>query len=174
MFTGHGKPAADRRTCPEQAMLSPLKANHLVARISCLSLGSTRNVASASNEARRKSPKPLKTAGVTLEETLDTLSSPAAILQHDASAVTYDLAASLNRYSSLPPLPPIEDWLSHFPYSSLVLRDRISLRTPETAISVAHSFINSKKTSTGSPKVIVEAFPGAWCLKVAEIFSHPV
>jgi hypothetical protein len=174
MFTGHGKPAADRRTCPEQAMLSHLKANHLVARLSCLSLGRTRNVASTSNEIRRKSSKPPKTAGVTLEDASDTLSSPAATLQHDASAVKYDLAGSLNRYSSLPPLPPIEKWLSHFPYSSVSLRDRISLRTPETAISVAHSFINSKKTSTGNPKVIVEAFPGVRCLKVLKHFSHPV
>jgi hypothetical protein len=71
------------------------------------------------------------------------------------------LAASLSQYSRLPPLPPIGDWLSHFPYSPHVVRDRISIRDPASAIHVAHSFITSKKTSTGNPKVIIEAFPGA-------------
>ena len=74
------------------------------------------------------------------------------------------LAASLNHYSSLPPLPPIDDWLSHFPYGPVVVRDRMSIRDPVSAIHVAHSFVDAKKTSTGNPKVIIEAFPGALIL----------
>lgn len=151
-------------------MLSPLK----VTRLPRLSLSSTRNVTSASNQVRRKNHKPSKSARVTLKEASDILPSPAATLQHDA-AVKYSLATSLNHYLSLPPLPPIDQWLSHFPYTSAIMRDRISLRTPATAISVAHSFINSKKTFTGKPKVIVEAFPGMRCIKaVVKPFSHPV
>jgi hypothetical protein len=149
-------------------MLSPLR----VTRLSCLSLSPTRNFSSISNQVRRKK-KPTR---VTSKETSVIVPSPAATLQHDAdvSAVEYDLATSLNRYFSLPPLPPVEKWLSHFSYSTVILRDRISLRTPATAISVAQSFINSKKTFTGKPKVIVEAFPGVRCLKaVMKLFLIP-
>jgi transcription factor 1 len=70
-------------------------------------------------------------------------------------------AASLKHYSSLPPLPPLGDWLSHFPYAPIVVRDRISIRDPLSAIHVAHSFVDAKKTSTGNPKTVIEAFPGA-------------
>ena len=74
------------------------------------------------------------------------------------------LASSLNHYSRLPPLPPIDDWLSHFPIGSIVVRDRISIRDPLSSIHVARSLVDAKKTSTGNPKVIIEAFPGALVL----------
>lgn len=147
-------------------MLSPLK----VTRLPCLSLSCARNFTSV---VRRNARKP---SGVT-KETSDILPTPAATIPHDTSAVEYDLATSLNRYFGLPPLPPAEEWLSHFPHTAPIMRDRISLRVPATAISVAHSFINSKKTFTGKPKVIVEAFPGVQRLinkAVVKPFSHPL
>jgi hypothetical protein len=151
-------------------MLSPLRANRLVARLPCLSLNCTRNVATGARRGR-----PPKAARVKSEEASDTLPSSAANLESDASVGKYSLATSLDRYSSLPPLPPVEDWLSHFSYTAAVVRDRISIRTPASAIRVAHSFINSKKTFTGKPKVIVEAFPGVWCLEaVVKLLSHAV
>ncbi|KAH9057340.1 S-adenosyl-L-methionine-dependent methyltransferase, partial [Lactarius vividus] len=75
--------------------------------------------------------------------------------------------------SDLPPLPPIDDWISHFPYGSIVARDRISIRNPMTAIRVAESFVGSKKTSTGKPKVIIEAFPGPGALSRAFLTLPP-
>lgn len=130
-------------------MLSPSRANHLVARLPRPSLKCTRNIVSTSDEVARNLGKLPKSDGVTSEKVSDTLSSRS-------------LAKSLHHYSSLPPLPPTDDWLSRFSFTSAQLRDRISIRTPESAIRVAHSFVNSKKTFTGSPKVIVEAFPGVW------------
>ena len=138
------------------AMLSPLRANHLVARIRSLPLRHTRNFASASDGLKRKRGRAPKSAKVASEEASKPLLTPS-----DVSEAGYSLATSLDHYTSLPPLPPIEDWHSHFPYASPSLRDRISLRAPVSAIRVAHSFVNSKKTSTGNPKVVIEAFPGA-------------
>lgn len=77
-------------------------------------------------------------------------------------------AEALEHYSSLPPLPPLGDWLSHFPYGSIAVRDRISIRNPLSAIHLAHSFVDTKKTSTGKPKVVIEAFPGALILSSRE------
>lgn len=155
---------AGRSTCPELAMLSPSRANDLVS--SCLprlSLSYARNFATTS----RRHGRPQKAVRVASEEVSDTLPSPAANLEVPAT--------SLNRYFSLPPLPPTEDWLSRFSHITSLLRDRISIRNPVSAISVAHSFVNSKKTFTGKPKVIVEAFPGVWRLKaIVTLLSHPV
>ncbi|KAI0000430.1 S-adenosyl-L-methionine-dependent methyltransferase [Russula vinacea] len=136
-------------------MLSPLKANHLVSCLPRLSLSCARNFATTS----RRRDGPLKSVGVTPEEASDTLPSPAATANVPS--------ASLNRYFGLPPLPPTEDWLAHFIFGTNQIRDRISIRHPVSAISVAHSFINSKKTFTGKPKVIVEAFPGPGALSRA-------
>ncbi len=164
-----------RRTShvPEYVMLSPSRTNHLVACFPRLSLSYTRNVSSTSKGRKRDRPqKSIKVASNEASEPLPS-SSPfpvSAQLQYDAS-----LATSLNHYSSLPPLPPIDDWLNHFAYTSPQLRDRISLRAPATAISVARSFMNSKKTSTNNPKVIIEAFPGVRRLKdVVTLLSHLV
>jgi len=116
-------------------MLSPSRANHLIARVRCLPFSYTRNFTSSSSEVKREGTDPL--------------------------------ASQLNHYFSLPPLPPTEEWPSHFPFIAPSVRDRVSIRTPASAIRVAHSFINSKKTWTGKPKVIIEAFPGAWRLRTA-------
>jgi hypothetical protein len=148
-------------------MLSPLRANHLVACRSRLSLNCTRNFASTSNEGR-KHGQPPKSLEVQLKEASEQL-------QRDAFKLDPSLATSLNHYSSLPPLPPIDDWLPRFAYSSPALRDRISIRAPASAISIARSFMNSKETSTNNPKVIVEAFPGVCRLKaVVTLLSYPV
>ena len=152
-------------------MLSPLRANNpLVARLPCLPLSCTRDVATGARRGR-----PPKSTRAKSDEASGTVPPPAAILKSDVSVPKYSLATSLNRYSSLPPLPPVENWLSHFSYAAAVVRDRISIRTPASAIRVAHSFINSKTTSTEKPKVIVEAFPGVWCLEaVVKLLSHAV
>ena len=155
---------------PAYVMLSPSRANHLrvVARLPRLSPSCTRNIASASNEGR-KAGRPRKYAKVAskVEEGSEPLPPP--------PATDPLLAASLNHYHSLPPLPPVDNWLPHFAYGSTQLRDRISIRAPASAISVAHSFVNSKRTSTNKPKVIVEAFPGVPRLdSVVSFLSYPV
>jgi hypothetical protein len=148
-------------------MFSPLRANRL-ACVRPLSFNCARNLSSTSDGNRRKLGRPPKSARVSAEPA----SSPPA--HRDASDGGDSLAASLNRYNSLPPLPPVDEWLSHFPYAPPVVRDRISIRIPESAIRVAHSFMNSKRTSTGNPKVIIEAFPGAWCVGTLTVpFSRP-
>ena len=154
-------------------MLSPSRANHLVSWFPRLSLNFTRSFATSSNKGGNRG-RPRKSAKVASKEASEPLvSSAPAQPQPDASDPL--LAASLNHYHSLPPLPPIDDWLSHFAYVSSQVRDRISIRAPASAISVAHSFINSKKTSTNNPKVIIEAFPGVPRLKaVVTLLSYPV
>jgi hypothetical protein len=150
-------------------MLSPSRANHLVSCLPRLSLNYTRNLSSTS----RKRSRPRKSAKVVSTEASELLLTPAtAQLQLDVSE---SLATSLNHYTSLPPLPPIDDWLSRFAHGSPQVRDRVSIRTPTSAISIAQSFMNSKKTSTNSPKVIVEAFPGVSRLKaVVTLLSYPI
>jgi hypothetical protein len=148
-------------------MLSPLRPNHLIACARPLSLNCTLNSASTPNGNRRKGLPP-KLTKVSPKLASDPLPPP-------PTAHRDSLATSLSHYSSLPLLPPIDKWLSHFTYTSPVVRDRISIRTPESAIRVAQSFISSKKTSTGNPKVIVEAFPGARCLgTLIALFLRPI
>ncbi|KAI0283623.1 S-adenosyl-L-methionine-dependent methyltransferase [Russula aff. rugulosa BPL654] len=152
-------------------MLSPSRANHLVSCFPRLSLNFARSFATTSNEGGNHG-QPQKSAKVASKEASEPLvSSAPAQPQPDASDPL--LAASLNHYHSLPPLPPIDNWLSHFAYASSQVRDRISIRAPASAISVAHSFINSKKTSTNNPKVIVEAFPGPGALSRAFLTLPP-
>ncbi|KAI9509165.1 S-adenosyl-L-methionine-dependent methyltransferase [Russula earlei] len=134
-------------------MLSPL------ARVRCLPLGCTRNAASSSNATKGKHGRPHSIAS---EQTLKPL--PPSTEHRDSLAKHYD---------SLPPLPPLGDWVSHFPYSSPVVRDRISIRAPASAIRIAHSFVNSETTSTGKPKVIIEAFPGPGALSRAFLTLPP-
>ncbi len=155
-------------------MLSPLRVNHLIP---CLSLNCTRNFTS-SNLVKKGLRQPRKSAKVASERVSESLLSPTAVeLQGNAfeEEHPYPLATSLNHYSNLPPLPPTNDWLSHFAYTSPQLRDRISIRDPASAIRVARSFINSRKISTGNPKIIIEAFPGVHRHKVVvTLLSHPV
>ena len=150
-------------------MLSPLRANHLARCLPRLSLNcSTRSFASTSRE-HGLPPKSVKDASI---EAYVPLFAAAAQPENHHSL---DIDTALNHYSSLPPLPPSDDWLSHFYSGTSQLRDRISIRAPASAISVARSFVNSKKTSTNNPKVIVEAFPGVHCPKtVVTLLSCPV
>lgn len=160
-----------------QAMLSPVRANNLVACAHRLSFNCARNFASTSNGIRRKPGRPRKPARVSPEQVSTKQVSnplPPPSGHRDAFDGRESLAASLNHYSTLPPLPPIDKWLSHFSFAPPAVRDRVSIRVPESAIRVAHSFINSKRTSTGNPKVIIEAFPGAWCLcTLTVLFLRP-
>ncbi|KAI0305536.1 S-adenosyl-L-methionine-dependent methyltransferase [Multifurca ochricompacta] len=127
----------------------------------------TRNVAFASNEVKRKRGRPPKSP---LEPTPDVITTST---QAHPSEGGHSLALSLNHYFRLPPLPPVGDWLTHFPYAPPVVRDRISIRDPASAIQVAQSFVNSKKTSTGNPKIIIEAFPGPGALSRAFLTLPP-
>ncbi|KAI0268636.1 S-adenosyl-L-methionine-dependent methyltransferase [Gloeopeniophorella convolvens] len=80
---------------------------------------------------------------------------------------------TLRRYRRLPPLPPLDTWGSRFPFTTSPARDRISIRNPTSAIRVAQSFIDSKKVSTGKPKVVIEAFPGPGALSRAFLALPP-
>jgi hypothetical protein len=156
-------------------MHSSLRANRIVACARRLSFNCTRSFAFASTESRCKPNQSPNRAKVSPEPESDRLSPPATAFSDDVFAGGGSLAASLDHYHSLPPLPPIEKWRSHFPYSRPIVRDRVSIRTPATAIRVAQSFINSKKTSTTKPKVVIEAFPGAWCLgALVTLLLHPI
>ncbi len=145
-------------------MLSPLRAraNNLETCARRLSFNCTRYLASTSDVNGRQSGRPPKSAEVPPKSAAD---PPLPLTAHrGAFDGQSPLALSLSHYFSLPSLPPIDQWVSHFPYGPLVVRDRVSIRDPASAIRVAQSFISSKKTLTGKPKVIIEAFPGAWLL----------
>lgn len=141
------------------AMLSPFRANYLVACARRLPFDCTRTLTSTSDENKRRFSQLSKPAEVSTKSASDHLPS-SLVAHHDSFDEGDSLTAALSHYSSLPPLPPIDKWLSRFPYGAPVVRDRISIRSPESAIRVAQSFINSKKTTTGNPKVVIEAFPG--------------
>ena len=115
----------------------------------------------SSNEVGRKRGRPIKYPRAASDQPPEQPPKPRDPPERDGPLDASLLATSLKHYSSLPPLPPINDWVSHFPYASVGLRDRISIRDPVSAIDVAHSFVDAKKTSTGNPKVVIEAFPGA-------------
>jgi hypothetical protein len=135
-----------------------LRANHLHLLARRISLNHTSNFASASNGVKRKRGRPPNP-------------NTARLTQYEEGEGC-DLAASLDHYSRLPPLPPTGDWLSHFSFAPHVVRDRVSIRDPVSAIRVAHSFMTSKKTLTGNPKILIEAFPGA-CSPILELrFSY--
>lgn len=142
-------------------MRSLLGANHLLPRYRGFPLKYSRNF--SVNEVGRKRGRPPKPSSEEPPNTVAAGSTPPIPLD---SA----LVASLNHYSNLPPLPPIDDWLSHFPFASIQLRDRISIRNPLSAIHIARSFVDGKITSTENPKVIVEAFPGTLMLSSRVFF----
>jgi hypothetical protein len=137
---------ASGRHVSRLGMLSLLRAHHLHLHVRArgFPLNHTRNFAYTSNGVKRKRGRPPKSASVV------------GSTEHRNCPII----ASLDRYSRLPPLPPVGDWLSHFPSAQPVVRDRISIRDPASAIRIAHSFITSEN-STGNPKIIIEAFPGA-------------
>lgn len=57
-------------------------------------------------------------------------------------------------------LPPVDDWRSYFAVHQLTVRDRVSVRNPELAEKLAHSFLDSPHTASDQPKTVIEAFPG--------------
>ncbi|KAH9956928.1 S-adenosyl-L-methionine-dependent methyltransferase [Russula dissimulans] len=136
------------------------RANH---RVRCLPFSSARNLASSSNGAKLKRSRSPKLARVTSEQASDALEG----------AGVDPIASQLNHYFSLPSLPPTEEWLSRFSYVVAPARNRVSVRNPASAIRAAHNFINSKKTSTSKPKVIIEAFPGPGVLSRALLTLPP-
>lgn len=77
--------------------------------------------------------------------------------------------------TALPPLPDQSEWRTIFnpPGSSLWMRERVSLRNPQTARILAEGFTKWTKpllkageaegkgrVAKGAPKIIIEAFPG--------------
>lgn len=59
------------------------------------------------------------------------------------------------------PLPPIDTWREHFSGMHKGVRERVSISNSQSAVDVAHSFIEGPSTRTDQPKVVIEAFPGA-------------
>ncbi|KAI0745514.1 S-adenosyl-L-methionine-dependent methyltransferase [Earliella scabrosa] len=68
--------------------------------------------------------------------------------------------------STLPPLPPPEEWRQLFPYASLQRRDRVFLKDPDMASTVARALLRSSPDSDKG-KVVIEAFPGPGALSRA-------
>lgn len=60
----------------------------------------------------------------------------------------------------LPPLPPKDEWRSHFASLATAIRERVSIRNPDTAARIANSFLADKSIAAGEGKIIIEAFPG--------------
>lgn len=53
-------------------------------------------------------------------------------------------------------LPPTSEWRTHFSPRNILVRERVSIKNPETAAQVAQSFV-----PTGSEqKIVIEAYPG--------------
>ncbi|KAF8271235.1 S-adenosyl-L-methionine-dependent methyltransferase [Lactarius quietus] len=141
-------------------MRSLSSLDHLLARCRGFPLKYSRNF--SVNVVGRKRGRPSKSKP-----------PPPLITSPSRSEREGPVAPLLKHYFSLPPLPPLDDWLSHFPYGPIVVRDRISIRDPVSAIHVAHSFIDAKKTWTGNPKVVIEAFPGPGALSRAFLTLPP-
>ena len=70
------------------------------------------------------------------------------------------VARSFTSLPSLPPLPPQDEWRKTFPHVRVTRRDRVFLRSPEAARSVANSLFTTTPATNGKGKVVVEAFPG--------------
>ena len=82
------------------------------------------------------------------------------------------LRSSVRAYSSLPsvpPLPPQDQWRTHFPYVTVARRDRVFLRSPQAARAVAQSLFRSTSSSSGKGKVVIEAFPGPFRLFMSDV-----
>lgn len=56
----------------------------------------------------------------------------------------------------MPPLPPQEKWRGLFPATLLSIRDRFTVRNPDTAAKLADAFFPEGQRD----KVVLEAFPG--------------
>ena len=83
--------------------------------------------------------------------------------------------STITPLSALPPLPEESEWRQIFyPHGASVgLRERVSIRNPQSASALAEAFtrwtkpllkvdeVTGKgKTAKGAPKIIIEAFPG--------------
>ncbi|VDC03590.1 unnamed protein product [Peniophora sp. CBMAI 1063] len=67
-----------------------------------------------------------------------------------------------------PLLPPLRFWDDLFWRASTVAqRERIAVHNPETALAMAHAFLDSDATRSTGPKTVIEAFPGPGMLSRA-------
>jgi transcription factor 1 len=57
-------------------------------------------------------------------------------------------------------LPDPGHWGTHFPSRAINVRERVSIRNPQTAAELVNAFLNSDDTRTSEPKVVIEAYPG--------------
>ncbi|KAI0655989.1 S-adenosyl-L-methionine-dependent methyltransferase [Cubamyces menziesii] len=78
-------------------------------------------------------------------------------------------AQSSRKYSTssgLPPLPPVRQWKHTFPVQNTHRKERVSLCNPDTARTVAASFL-SQPYAGDDGKIVIEAFPGPGALSRA-------
>ncbi|KZT71045.1 S-adenosyl-L-methionine-dependent methyltransferase [Daedalea quercina L-15889] len=68
--------------------------------------------------------------------------------------------------SSLPPLPPPEEWSKTFDVTN-TNRDRACVKNPETARLLANSFLGDTSSVGGEGKIVIETFPGPGALSRA-------
>ncbi|KZV76309.1 S-adenosyl-L-methionine-dependent methyltransferase [Peniophora sp. CONT] len=67
-----------------------------------------------------------------------------------------------------PPLPPLRFWDDLFwRAANVAQRERICVHNPETALAMAHAFLDSDATRSTGPKTVIEAFPGPGMLSRA-------
>lgn len=58
------------------------------------------------------------------------------------------------------PLPPDDEWRTRFPANAVAVRDRVTVRNPDTASLLAEGYLTGKSIGAGHDKVIIEAYPG--------------
>ncbi|PCH43743.1 S-adenosyl-L-methionine-dependent methyltransferase [Wolfiporia cocos MD-104 SS10] len=68
--------------------------------------------------------------------------------------------------STIPPLPPPESWRDTFNSTMASSKDRVQVKSPETARRVVNSFL-ADSLPAGEGKIIIEAFPGPGALSRA-------
>lgn len=62
------------------------------------------------------------------------------------------------RTSPLPLLPEQSEWRTVFNPAQVGVRERISIRNPDTAALLAKNFLSWTKVK--EPRIVIEAFPG--------------
>ncbi|KAI0371169.1 S-adenosyl-L-methionine-dependent methyltransferase [Pilatotrama ljubarskyi] len=68
--------------------------------------------------------------------------------------------------STVPPLPPPQEWKTRFPIQNTLRRERSLVSNPDTARLVARSFLPDSASDDGG-KIVIEAFPGPGALSRA-------
>jgi hypothetical protein len=121
---------------------------------------------------KRVTPSGFHPASISSARTVQILCSPSVSCLYSTSTST----PKETPLSALPPLPEQSEWRSIFypPRGSIPLRDRVSIRNPESARTLAEHFtrwteplieadgaMGKGKAAKGAPKIIIEAFPGA-------------